>query len=219
MEGQKPNISVIYGNDPYEMTMALLRAMNAAAVIPHTAVVAIKPNLVVPKLPDEGATTHLPVAAAVIDYLCANGIDHIFMAEGSWVGDDTMAAASLCGYLRLSQQTGVPFYDLKKDGFTTKTAGGISVDVSKRILDADYIVNLPVLKGHCQTAMTCALKNMKGCISDRSKREFHALGLHKPIAALNTLLPPQLVVVDGICGDLDFEEGGNPVLAGRMLGG
>lgn len=219
MDEKQSHISVIYGSDPYEMTMSLLRAMNVASVIPQSAVVAIKPNLVVPKLPEEGATTHPAIAAAVIDYLRANGIDSIFMAEGSWVGDDTMVAAYLCGFLRLSQQAGVPFYDLKKDGFATKTAGGIGMDISKRILEADYIVNLPVLKGHCQTAVTCALKNMKGCLSDRSKREFHALGLHKPIAALNTLLPPQLVLVDGICGDLDFEEGGNPVFAGRMFGG
>ena len=32
--------------------------------------------------------------------------------------------------------------------------------------------------------MTCALKNLKGCLPDREKRRFHALGLTKPIAAL-----------------------------------
>ncbi|MEG0942333.1 MAG: DUF362 domain-containing protein [Angelakisella sp.] len=213
------HISVIYGGDPYDMTMTLLRSLNVAAVIPKTALVAIKPNLVVPKLPDEGATTHVRIAAAVIDYLRSRGFERLFLAEGSWVGDSTMEAAELCGYSRLSKATDVPFYDLKQDGFTTKTVGGISVDVSKRILEADYIINLPVLKGHCQTAVTCALKNMKGCISDRSKREFHSMGLHRPIAALNTLLPPQLVIVDGLCGDLDFEEGGNPVYAGRMFAG
>ncbi|MEG2073424.1 MAG: DUF362 domain-containing protein [Angelakisella sp.] len=213
------HISVIYGSDPYEMTMSLMTAMKVSDIIPKNAAVAIKPNLVVAKAPDEGATTHPRIAAAVIDYLRAKGIDNIFMAEGSWVGDNTMSAAELCGYLRLSQQTGVPFYDLKKDGFTTKTACGISMDISRRILASDYIINLPVLKGHCQTAVTCSLKNMKGCLSDSSKRHFHALGLHKPIAALNTLLPPQIILVDGICGDLDFEEGGNPVFAGRMFGG
>lgn len=215
---ESSHISVIYGSDPYAMTYGLLTAMNPAAVIPKAARVAIKPNLVLPRLPEEGATTHPSIAAAVIDYLRENGIENLFMAESAWVGDDTMEAAELCGFLRLSQKTGVPFYDLKRDGYTTKTAGGVRIDIAKRILEADYIVNLPVLKGHCQTAVTCALKNMKGCISDRCKREFHALGLHRPIAMLNTLLPPQLAVVDGICGDLDFEEGGNPVFAGRVFG-
>jgi uncharacterized protein (DUF362 family) len=48
--------------------------------------------------------------------------------------------------------------------------------------------------------MTCALKNMKGCISDRSKRQFHLWGLHDPIAALNALRKADLVIVDSLNG-------------------
>jgi hypothetical protein len=78
------------------------------------------------------------------------------------------------------------------------------------------MINLPVMKGHCQTLLTCALKNNKGLIPDSEKRHFHSMGLHKPIAHLNTALRNDFIVVDGICGDLDFEQGGNPVYAGRM---
>lgn len=39
----------------------------------------------------------------------------------------------------------------------------------------------------------------------------------EPIAALAAALRPALTIVDSICGDLDFEEGGNPVPTGRML--
>ena len=28
----------------------------------------------------------------------------------------------------------------------------------------DFLINVPVMKGHCQTKITCALKNMKGLI-------------------------------------------------------
>ena len=38
----------------------------------------------------------------------------------------------------------------------------------------------------------------------------------KPIAALNAIVKPDLNIVDSICGDLDFEEGGNPVRTDRM---
>lgn len=65
--------------------------------------------------------------------------------------------------------------------------------------------------------MTCALKNCKGCLPDREKRRFHAEGLMEPIAALAAALRQALTIVDSICGDLDFEEGGNPVPTGRML--
>jgi hypothetical protein len=63
------------------------------------------------------------------------------------------------------------------------------------------------------------MKNLKGCIPDSEKSRFHSLGLHKPIAALNALIKTGYCVVDGICGDLDFEEGGNPVTANRIIAG
>ena len=90
------------------------------------------------------------------------------------------------------------------------------MSIACRALDANFLIDLPVLKGHCQTRMTCALKNLKGCLPDAEKRKFHAEGLMKPIAALAAALRPKLVIVDSICGDLDFEEGGNPIRTNRM---
>jgi hypothetical protein len=37
------------------------------------------------------------------------------------------------------------------------------------------------------------------------------MGLHKPIAYLNKLVKQNLIIVDGLNGDLNFEEGGNPI--------
>jgi hypothetical protein len=50
-------------------------------------------------------------------------------------------------------------------------------------------------------------------------RRFHTIGLHKPIAVLNALLKTGYCVVDGICGDLSFEEGGSPLIANRVIVG
>ena len=91
------------------------------------------------------------------------------------------------------------------------------MSISSRILSADYLIDLPVLKGHCQTNMTCALKNLKGCLPDQEKRRFHSDGLMKPIAALASVVKPNLIIVDSLCGDLNFEEGGNPVETNRMF--
>ena len=68
-----------------------------------------------------------------------------------------------------------------------------------------------------QTVMTCALKNLKGCLPDREKRRFHTEELMRPIAALAAAIRPKLIIVDSICGDLNFEEGGNPVHTNRTL--
>ena len=42
-------------------------------------------------------------------------------------------------------------------------------------------------------------------------------GLLKELPKLAAALRPELPIVDSLCGDLDFEEGGNPVPTGRML--
>jgi uncharacterized protein (DUF362 family) len=60
---------------------------------------------------------------------------------------------------------------------------------------------------------------MKGCIPNSEKRKFHTMGLHKPIAYLNKLIKQSLIIVDGMNGDLNFEEGGNPVQMNRILAG
>lgn len=45
------------------------------------------------------------------------------------------------------------------------------------------------------------------------------MGLHKPIAYLNKILCADFIIGDGMCGDLDFEEGGNPVPMNRIFCG
>lgn len=60
---------------------------------------------------------------------------------------------------------------------------------------------------------------MKGCIPDKEKRKFHTMGLHTPIAYFNKVLQQDLIIVDGLMGDLNFEEGGNPVQMNRIIVG
>lgn len=60
---------------------------------------------------------------------------------------------------------------------------------------------------------------MKGCIPNKEKRRFHTMGLHKPIAYLNKAIKNDLIIVDGLIGDLNFEEGGNPVKMDRIIVG
>ena len=74
----------------------------------------------------------------------------------------------------------VPFYDLKNDSVRRVKTAIREMEICSRALDVGLLVDLPVLKGHGQTKMTCALKNLKGCLPDKEKRRFHAEGLMKP---------------------------------------
>ena len=217
---QDNEIRIIYGTDPHTMTRKLLENMDLKSRIPSkNALIGLKPNLVVARSAETGATTHPEILEEIIRYLQENGFRNLLILEGSWVGDDTKRAFLYCGYRDLSKKYGVPLFDTKDDQYTIKEYDGIKMEISKKALSVDYLINLPVLKGHCQTMMTGALKNMKGCLSDREKRHFHTLGLHRPIACLGKILHSDFILVDGLCGDLDFEEGGNPVRMNRMICG
>lgn len=210
-------IFAIYGEEPAEMAKRLLLAAGIENAVPQGGRIALKPNLVVARPASEGATTHPEIVAGIVEFFKERGYNAIDIIEGSWVGDDTTRAFAASGMDSLAKRYGVRLYDLKKDGTVSVPTPLGEVKVCRRALETDFLVNIPVLKGHCQTWMTCALKNMKGCIPDSEKRRFHRDGLHEWIAALATAITADVVVVDGLCGDLDFEEGGNPVQANRMF--
>ena len=201
----------IHGDDAHDMTLRLLEACEAHRLVPGGGSVALKPNLVLAAEPEGGAVTHPGVVSGCVEYFRAHGVVDVQVIESSWVGDNTMRALRRSGLEEACHRYDVPFFDLKRDRVVSVQTAIGPIDVCERAVDAGLRVDLPVLKGHCQTRLTCALKNLKGCIPDAEKRRFHALGLTKPIAALGAALRPGLVVTDSICGDLCFEEGGTPV--------
>jgi uncharacterized protein (DUF362 family) len=215
---EKNEILVIYGGDPAEMAFKLAEEARLAELIGDKKKrIGLKPNLVVARPAEEGATTHPEIAAGLIDYLQRNGFDNIVILEGSWVGDNTQDAFRCCGYAELAKQKQVELIDTQLDTAKPCDCKGMKIEICDSAQAVEFMINLPVMKGHCQILVTCALKNNKGIMPDREKRRFHSLGLHKPIAHLNTVARNDFIVVDGRCGDLDFEEGGNPVPAGRMF--
>ena len=207
----------IFGHDAHSMTIALMEAANISSLFPKSSSIVLKPNLVLASPPEEGATTHPGVLSGCLEYLQSHGYSNLSILESSWVGADTDRSFKAAGYDKVCKEYNVPFYDAKKDETVDLKTPFRSMAVSKRAASADLLIDLPVLKGHCQTNMTCALKNLKGCLPDREKRKFHSDGLFNPIAALGATLKPRLIIVDSICGDLNFEEGGNPVVTDRMF--
>ena len=215
---EKNEIYVIYGKDIAVMAIRLADEANLAALIgDKNKRIGLKPNLVTAKPASDGATTHPEIAAALILYLKQNGFNNLTILESSWTGGSTAQAFNVCGYRKLAEETGVKLIDIKGDKTRTCDCAGMKLEICESAFAVDFMINLPVMKGHCQTKLTCALKNNKGLIPDREKSRFHTLGLTKPIAHLNAVIRNDFIVVDGICGDPDFELGGNPLYGGRLF--
>jgi uncharacterized protein (DUF362 family) len=176
--------------------------------------VLLKPNLVVSSPASGGATTTPAIAEGLIEWLADHGFSNVIIAEGSWVGDSTARAFQVCGYTALAQKYNIPLIDLQKDSSVKRETPLGEFKICKTIADLEErggsLINLPLVKGHGQTRMTCALKNLKGCIPDAEKRRYHTLGVHKPVAYLNTIIKPAFALVDGLNPDPFWEEGGSP---------
>lgn len=211
------HIYEIFSTSAHAMTHALMEFAGAACKIPSGALVTLKLSLVMAVSPGTDTTIHAGVLSGAIECLRDYGLRDISVIEDSWVGDDTGRAFRAAGYGAMGKRYGVPLLNLKRDKTHRMDTPLWSTNICYRALDADYLINPPVFKSHRQTAITCALKNCKGCLSDREERRFHAGGLVRPIAALAAALRPEPTIVDNLCEDLDFEEEGNPIPTGRTL--
>ena len=215
---KKNEIYVIQGKEYKAMTLQILEQSALEELIGDVdSRIGIKPNLVSPSPAPYGATTHPEIVEGIVEYLQERGFHNLVILEGSWVGDRTSEAVQVCGYDRLCEKYGIEFWDTQKEKGVPRDCEGMTLKICRCVEDLDFLINVPVWKGHCQTKITCALKNLKGLIPNSEKRRFHSLGLHKPIAHLNAGIRQDFIVVDHICGDLDFEDGGNPVVCDQIL--
>ncbi|MEX1377411.1 MAG: DUF362 domain-containing protein [Eubacteriales bacterium] len=203
-------IFLIKGKDITQMTMDILDYMNPLDGRSKDMLIGIKPNLVCVSKASQGATTHPEIVEGIIIYLKDKGYSNIIILESSWIGAKTEDVADYCGYTDLCRKYDIQFINIKQTQSIAHNVRGLDLFISEYVEKVDYLINVPLIKGHCQTDITCALKNMKGLIPDIEKRKYHQIGLHKPIAYLNTIIKQDLIIADAICPDPYFEEGGRP---------
>ena len=166
--------------------------------------VVVKPNCVVPVSWKTGAVTNPHVVKAVCRLALEAGAKSVMIAEGSGVGEDTLAAFQKCGLTRVAEELGIALIDLKKEETVAVQipSGRIfdNLQIPRIILDADVIINVPVIKTHNSFPATLGLKNIKGIIRESDKKRFHRKGLANSIVDLNTIVQPAITVLDGSVG-------------------
>ncbi len=146
--------------------------------------IGIKPNLVAP----HGSLLgwHHPSGGSRRNRRISSGkrFFQLVIMEGSWVGDKTSESYEVCGFKSLCEKYNVPFLDMQKEKGVPVQCGDLTLNICKSVLDLDFLINVPVLKGHCQDQNHLCLKNRKGLLPNLRSAVFHALGLHDPIAHL-----------------------------------
>jgi uncharacterized protein (DUF362 family) len=175
----------------------------------QASMVMIKPNLVsdVEEYISNGSNTDTNLIEAVLQYL-SDFSCRVVIAEsetGSKVkGRKLQCALDLMGVTALKNKYKFDIVNLTYDEKeTVAIKKGLllkKIELGKTSLDADLIINMPKLKTHKYATITCALKNMFGCIPDPLRIIYHK-NIHKAIADINSLyFDKTFVVLDGIRG-------------------
>lgn len=166
----------------------------------------VKINHLPPASPAEkGIVTHPIFVEAVLRLLKETGASII-------VGDDIESSDrdgfEISGFRQMSKRVEVELLNLREAGFVETECNGHflkSVYMSKIVLDADVIVNLPKLKTHSLTVLTGGVKNIYGIIPEGLRKRFHGEYTKREdfcqvltdIFSI-TITKPQLTIMDSI---------------------
>ena len=168
--------------------------------IKHNASVVIKPNVCYHKNVENMIITDKRVLESVIN-LVKRKTKNIIVVESdsrSGTADERMAKS---GVMDIIEKCGVEFLNLSEDDFEEYEVDGLTLQVPKTVLKADFFINIPKVKT-CSiehTFITIAMKNMFGVLANKEKPKLHRK-LMEILVFLNRTIRQNLIIVDGIVG-------------------
>lgn len=188
----------------------------AADVLPKQGLIIIKPNLTNADKPP--VTTPVGIVEAIYNYCKDHTTAEIAIGEGCGSGttDQTYRAN---GYTALAEKYGIELID-----FNTEKAVKISDSRALQVkdfympeilLDA-FVISVPILKDHCFTKTTIAMKNMFGMAPQPyyggswNKSQLHSPSTDKSVYDLCLYKKPGLCVVDAVVALKGMHLSGTP---------
>lgn len=215
--------------DPADVRAALIAALEPIGgldFIKKGDRVAIKANLVSPKKADAAATTHPQMIASLCELLCERGADVVVGDSPGGLYNKTalQRTYSACG-LDAAERAGarlnddfshvnVSFPDAKKAKEFSYTG---------YLQNADYIIDFCKLKTHGMVGLSCAVKNMFGCVPGTNKPEYHyrfpgEADFSDMLIDLNEYAKPVLSIVDAVVGmEGNGPTNGTPRFVGAVI--
>ena len=207
---EKPVVAISRYERSPDSLREVIRVCDGFGDLKPTQHVLIKPNLVAldERYPMAlyGVFTTTRLVEDMLILLKERGVERITIAEGSVRGKDfgleTGAIYETLGYPLLARRYGVKLVDLLKGPFEELDFDGSPLEISRPILEADFLINMPVLKTHNQAVLSLGLKNLKGALSLKSRKFCHRTNeaLDHHLSTFADRIRPALTVLDGIYG-------------------
>jgi len=167
--------------------------------------VLIKPNMLGPHPPEKGITTHPSLVRALVKSLKRR---QAVCMVGDNPGLQGYAAnahcAQACG---IEEAADGCFVNLAKDTVQVDLPSRFlrKLVISKPVLEADFIINVPKFKTHVQTRVTGAIKNMFGILPGAEKARVHCAvprpgDFSEMLVDIYQIRPPALIIMDAVVG-------------------
>jgi uncharacterized protein (DUF362 family) len=193
-------LAIIHGADPAAITEAAIQALGGMERFVRSGNdVIIKPNICVNHNTFEYAATTNPTVVATLVRLCLGaGAKRVRIMDTPYTGDPETAyrnsgiwdaVVEAGGEMEVMSSIKFGKFDIP-DGRDIR-----SWSVYRDVIEADVLINVPIAKHHGSTRLTLGCKNLMGVIEHPNR--FHR-NLDQRIADLNTLVRPNLTVVDAV---------------------
>jgi len=164
--------------------------------------VLVKPNMLSPRSYRDGVTTHPKILEVVLKFLMDLGTKP-FVGDSPAVGT-ARSVGKASGLLDVCERLGVPLEELDDP---VEVGGEMykKIRISRKVLEADKVVNIPKLKTHSQMVFTLGVKNTFGCVVGKEKSAWHLrAGTNENFANLlidvHLIVNPVITILDGIVG-------------------
>lgn len=167
--------------------------------------VVIKPNILGPVPPTKGITTHPALIRALVQSLKKRDA---FCLVGDNPGLHGYAANERCARISgIFEAADGCFVNFAKETVQVPVRSRFiqKLVVSKPILDADWVINVPKFKTHIQTKITGAIKNMFGILVGAEKARVHLSAAHpknfsETLVDIYQMRIPDLTIMDAVVG-------------------
>lgn len=182
--------------------------------------VAVKPNLVMARPPQEATTTHPEFVRAVVRAVRRRGGVPVIAESpgGPYTKRNLKNIYAATGMEAMAREENVPLnYDITSAERPAEGAEYCRVFPAIRpVLEADAVISVAKLKTHCMTGYSGAVKNLFGVVPGLTKPEFHYRFPDKAafggmLVDLCETIRPVISFIDGIVGmEGDGPTGGSP---------
>jgi uncharacterized protein (DUF362 family) len=183
-ENPKYDMVAVMGGDPVAMfDLGIQELGGIETFVKKGQKVLVKPNIGWDVVPDLAANTNPLLVKRIIEHCFKAGAKEVYVFDHTC--DNWVNTYKNSGIEKAAKDAGAKVVPANSETYyqAIEIPGGVklkSAKVHEVLLETDVFINVPILKDHNSTRMTCCLKNNMGIVWDRGY--WHSHNLHQCIA-------------------------------------